>query len=162
MLFGETYILNLGSNGFWKYLVTKCTTGLKWRLLIGCLSFTTFYLLSCENKPEQKTTRKPNDYIKEIPGVDDSLSAKVIKKGEVLISYSDCHTCHKEEQRSVGPAFKDIAKRYPANQVYIEMLAHKVIMGGSRSWGYALMDPHPNLSMDDAKAMVTYILAWKK
>ncbi len=112
-------------------------------LLIGCLLFTSFYLFSCDNKPEQKNTRKTIDYIKQIPGINDSIPAKVAEKGEVLISYSDCYTCHKEDQRSVGPAFKDIAKRYPVNKVYIEMLAQKVIIGGSRNWGYAVMDPHP-------------------
>jgi hypothetical protein len=34
-----------------------------------------------------------------------------------------------KKTRVGGPAFKDIAKRYPVNKVYIEMLAHKVIMG---------------------------------
>jgi cytochrome c len=131
-------------------------------LLIGCLLFTTFYLLSCDNKPERKNTRKTIDYIKQIPGKNDSIPAKVVEKGEVLISYSDCYTCHKEDQRSVGPAFKDIAKRYPVNKVYIEMLAQKVIIGGSRNWGYAVMDPHPKLSFEDAKIMVTYILSLKK
>ncbi|MCW3112191.1 MAG: cytochrome, partial [Segetibacter sp.] len=63
---------------------------------------------------------------------------------------------------SVGPAFKDIAKRYPVNKIYIEMLAQKVIRGGSGSWGYAVMDPHPKLSLEDAKTMVSYILSFKK
>jgi len=79
----------------------------------------------------------------------------------VLISYSDCYTCHKIDQRSVGPSFKDIAKRYPVNKVYIDMLAYKVIVGGSGSWGYPAMDPHPKLSHEDAKLMVTYILSLK-
>ncbi len=131
-------------------------------LVIGCLLFTTFYLLSCDNKPERKNTKKTIDYIKQIPGKNDSIPAKVAEKGEVLISYSDCYTCHKEDQRSVGPAFKDIAKRYPVNKVYIDMLAQKVIIGGSKNWGYAVMDPHPKLSLEDAKTMVTYILSLKK
>ena len=130
-------------------------------LLIGCLFFAAFYLPGCDNKPQQKNTRQPTDYIRAIPGVNDSIPAGVAEKGQVLISYSDCYTCHKEDQRSVGPAFKDIAKRYPVNKVYIEMLAQKVIVGGSRSWGYAKMDPHPNLSIEDAKLMVTYILSKK-
>jgi cytochrome c len=134
----------------------------KKRLIIGSLLFATFYMLSCDNKPEQKNTRKPIDYIKPIAGVDDSIPAEVSEKGKVLIAYSDCYTCHKEDQRSVGPAFTDIAKRYPANKVYIEMLAHKVIVGGSRSWGYPVMDPHPKLSLDDAKMMVSYILSMKE
>ena len=124
--------------------------------------FATFSLLCCDNKPEQKNTRKTIDYIKEIPGINDSIPAEVAEKGKVLISYSDCYTCHKVDQRSVGPAFKDIAKRYFVNKVYIEMLAQKVIVGGSRSWGHPVMDPHPKLSFEDAKMMVSYILSMKK
>jgi cytochrome c len=80
----------------------------------------------------------------------------------VLIGYSDCYTCHKKYERSAGPAFKDIAKRYPANNAYIEILARKVIIGGNGSWGYPVMTPHPKLSYEDAKMMVTYILSMKK
>jgi cytochrome c len=130
--------------------------------LIACLILAIFYLPGCENKPEQKNTRKTIDYIKEIPGKSDSIPADVAEKGKVLIAYSDCYTCHKEDQRSVGPAFRDIAKRYPANKVYIEMLAHKVIVGGSRSWGYPVMVPHPKLKIEDAKTMVSYIMSMKE
>jgi len=131
-------------------------------LLIGCLLSSTFYLPGCESKPEQKNTRKKIDYIKQIPGVNENIPAEIAQKGEVLIGYSDCYICHKKDERSVGPAFQDIAKRYPANEVYIEMLAQKVIRGGNRSWGYAVMDPHPKLSIEDAKLMVSYILSFKK
>jgi cytochrome c len=131
-------------------------------LLISCSIVAAFHLLGCISKPEQKVARKENDYIRQIPGIDESIPAEVIERGEVLISYSDCYTCHKQDQRSVGPAFKDIAKRYPVNEVYIEMLANKIIIGGSRSWGYPIMVPHPNLSLEDAKTMVSYILSIKK
>jgi cytochrome c len=119
-------------------------------------------LFGCANKPEEKPARKKIDYIRPIPGVNDSISAAVAQRGEVLIGYSDCYTCHKKHQRAKGPAFEDIAKRYPVNQVYIEMLARKVILGGNRNWGYPVMDPHPRLSFEDAKTMVTYILSMKK
>ena len=131
-------------------------------LLISCLLFAIVYLPGCNSESEPKNTRKPVDYIKQIPGINDSISAEVAEKGEVLISYSDCYTCHKKDERSVGPAFKDIAKRYPVNKVYIEMLAQKVIIGGSGSWGSPEMDPHSKLSFEDAKMMVTYILSMKK
>ena len=131
-------------------------------LSIGCLLFAIFYLFCCDNTPEVKNNRKPIDYIKEIPGINDSIPVEVAEKGEVLISYSDCYTCHKIDQRSGAPAFRDIARRYPVNKVYIEMLAHKVIIGGSGSWGTPVMHPHPILSFEDAKMMVTYILSLKK
>ena len=134
----------------------------KTSLLISCLLFAIFYLPGCGNEPEQKETRKTIDYIKQIPGVNESISAEVAEKGEVLISYSDCYTCHKKDERSVGPAFKDIAKRYPVNKVYIDILAQKVMLGGSGNWGYPAMVAHPNLSFENAKMMVTYILSMKK
>ncbi|WP_316815093.1 c-type cytochrome [Pedobacter nyackensis] len=102
------------------------------------------------------------DYIKPIEGKNDTISLEAIEKGKVLISYSDCYTCHKEDKRSFGPAFRDIAKRYPANKVFIQMLAQKVIVGGSRGWGYAVMLPHPKLSAKDAELMVSYILSLKE
>jgi cytochrome c len=135
----------------------NCAFPVSW-VAFACLCF-----FACKNEPEKKEiTRKPIDYIKRIPGKDDSIPPEVVKKGEVLISYSDCYTCHKKDQKLVGPAFIDIAKRYPANKGYIELLALKVIYGGSRSWGYPIMAPHPGLSVEDAKTMVTYILSLEK
>lgn len=120
-----------------------------------------FCLVAC-NKPEDKHRRKKVDYIREIPGENDSVPVVIAQKGEVLIAYSDCYTCHKEDKRSVGPAFKDIAKRYPVQRVYIDMLAQKVISGGSGAWGLAVMSAHPKVSNEDAKLMVSYILSLKK
>lgn len=127
-----------------------------------------FYSTSCNSSNSDKEASVPGktnnevDYIKPIEGENDTLSLKVIEKGKVLISYLDCYTCHKEDQRSFGPAFRDIAKRYPANKVFIQMLAQKVIVGGSGGWGYAVMLPHPKLSAKDAELMVSYILSLKQ
>jgi cytochrome c len=127
------------------------------------LLFAVLWAPGCDHTPEQQaSTRKAIDYIKRIPGTNDSIPADVAQKGEVLIGYSDCYTCHKEDQRSVGPAFKDIAKRYPVRKDYIALLAQKVISGGRGSWGYPVMDPHPKLSLQDAKTMVSYILSLKE
>jgi cytochrome c len=123
---------------------------------------TTFFLFGCNSEPDPANAGNHVDYIKKIPGQNEIIPAGIVEKGEVLISYSDCYTCHKVDKRSVGPAFEDIAKRYPANKDYIEILAQKVIRGGNRSWGYPVMDPHPRLSLEDAKMMVTYILSLKK
>ena len=53
----------------------------------------------------------------------------------------------------------DIAKRYPIDTIYMNMLAHRIITGGTGAWGGAVMDPHPKLSLQDAKTMVSYILS---
>lgn len=90
------------------------------------------------------------------------MDSALIKKGEVLIAYSDCYHCHKEESKAKGPSFADIAKRYPMQQAYIELLARKIISGGSGSWGYPIMNTHPKIAVQDAETMVVYILSLDK
>jgi cytochrome c len=131
----------------------------KRHLVFGYLLFVSFVCLQACNKPEAKTPPVKKDYIRAIPGKDDTLSTAIVEQGEVLIAYSDCYTCHKEDKDSVGPAFKDIAKKYPIQRVYIDMLAQKVISGGYGMWGHAVMSPHPKVPMEDAKKMVSYILS---
>jgi cytochrome c len=130
-------------------------------LLYGCCLFLSSFCPVACNKPEAKNNRKKIDYIREIPGKNDSIPVAVAQKGEVLIAYSDCYICHKKDKKSVGPAFEDIARRYPVQRVYIDMLAQRVISGGSGSWGSPVMSAHPKVSNEDAKIMVTYILSLK-
>ncbi len=84
-----------------------------------------------------------------------------IKKGQALISQSDCLACHKVEEKLLGPSYKDVANKYPNNAATIAQLANKIKKGGSGVWGAIPMSPHPALSDDDAKAMVKYILSLK-
>jgi cytochrome c len=119
--------------------------------------------LSCTGEKKSELVENSDterlDYIRPVEGKDEPLDLDIAKKGKVLISYGDCNTCHTDEKRAKGPAFQDIAKRYPRNQVYIDLLAQKVISGGTGSWGNPVMAPHPNLQESDAVAMVTYILS---
>lgn len=128
-------------------------------LLILCL-----WLVSCKSKPagKQEVIPPPLDYIRAIPGDNDAIPQELAQKGQVLISYSDCYTCHKAESRAKGPAFEDIAARYPVQEAYVDMLAHRIIVGGSGAWGDPVMLPHPALNHEDAKAMVYYILSLKQ
>lgn len=80
--------------------------------------------------------------------------------GAQLIAKSDCLSCHKEHDKLVGPPYADVAKRYKAPDD-IDKLAEKVIKGGAGSWGDVPMTAHPNLSLDDAKKMVAYVLSVK-
>jgi cytochrome c len=118
-------------------------------------------LVACQIPQDEKKFNRERDYIKPIQGKNETIPLEFAKKGKALISYSDCYICHKEDKESVGPAFADIAKRYPAKKVYLDLLANKIIIGGRGTWGTPLMDPHPELSFDDAKLMVYYIMSLK-
>ncbi len=79
-----------------------------------------------------------------------------------LMAAADCYTCHKADVKVIGPAFADIAAKYPSTPANIDTLANKVIKGGKGNWGEVPMTPHPNISLADAKTIVTYILTLKK
>ncbi|CAN5505382.1 hypothetical protein BH11BAC3_BH11BAC3_37700 [soil metagenome] len=84
------------------------------------------------------------------------------QKGLALIAKSDCFTCHKLREASTGPAYGDVAAKYentPENQ---EMLAAKVMKGGSGVWGQVPMAAHPDLTKEDAIQMVKYVLLLKE
>ncbi|MBE7177117.1 MAG: c-type cytochrome [Mucilaginibacter polytrichastri] len=83
------------------------------------------------------------------------------KAGQELVQASDCVGCHKENEKLVGPAYKDVANKYPMGESTVNMLAKKIIEGGTGVWGDAQMTPHPQLSEDDAKKMVKYIMLLK-
>ncbi|HOA37905.1 MAG TPA: c-type cytochrome [Flavihumibacter sp.] len=78
-----------------------------------------------------------------------------------LIAGSDCLTCHKVNEKVIGPSYTDVAKKYEATDANIKMLADKVINGGSGVWGEIAMAGHPQISEDDAKTIVKYILSLK-
>jgi cytochrome c len=83
------------------------------------------------------------------------------EKGMELIAQSDCLTCHKVVEASVGPAYEAVAAKYPDNDAVVDSLAQKIIKGGAGNWGTVPMTPHPDMSPDDAKAMVKYVLSLK-
>ncbi len=124
------------------------------------LLVTIFTGIACRQTAQKEVHKKP-DYIRKINGPSDSIPVLVAQRGEVLIAYSDCYECHTKEVRSKGPAFMDIAKRYPVNEGYIKLLGLKIIQGGTGAWGKPVMLPHPNLSQEDAEYMVKYILSLK-
>ncbi|PPL03893.1 c-type cytochrome [Parapedobacter indicus] len=105
------------------------------------------------NNPRKRLINKLAGDIDVVP------TAETIDKGRVLMSYSDCFTCHKEADRKRGPAFNDIAARYPMNSTYIRILAKRIVLGTKGSWGNVVMPPHPTISEGDAEKMVMYILS---
>jgi cytochrome c len=65
-------------------------------------------------------------------------SAADIAAGKDLLAKSDCLACHKLDTKLVGPAYIDVAKKYPANEANYAKLSKKVIDGGSGVWGRSL------------------------
>lgn len=106
----------------------------------------------------QTGKKKTNPVKKASPA---TASAADIEAGKALIQKADCMTCHKLDIKLVGPAFMQVAAKYPANDANYASLAARIIAGGSGVWGQIPMAPHATLAPADAKKMAKYILSLK-
>ena len=84
-------------------------------------------------------------------------AAATISGRSIMLSL-DCKTCHKTDEKSIGPSFTEVAKRYHKNGDAVPYLTDKIIKGGSGAWGEVAMAAHPGLAADDAKQIVHWIL----
>lgn len=80
-------------------------------------------------------------------------------KGEKLIAQQDCFACHNKTKKIIGPSYQQVAEKYESTENNINMLADKIIKGGSGVWGETPMAQHPGLSPADARAIAEYILS---
>lgn len=78
---------------------------------------------------------------------------------EKLYASLDCKACHTLDTKSIGPALKEISKRYYGKDGAAETLAKKIIEGGAGNWGTYPMPPHVDLPKKDAASIVEYILS---
>ncbi len=78
--------------------------------------------------------------------------------GEKLVKEKGCTACHSNDKKIVGPAYKDVAKKYKGDAGAAAKLADKVVKGGSGVWGPVPMPPN-KVTDDEAKKMVAYILS---
>jgi len=80
---------------------------------------------------------------------------------EALLKKNNCTACHALDKKLVGPAYKEVAKKYAGSADAEKMLAEKVKKGGKGAWGQVPMPPNPAVSDADISTMIKYILTLK-
>jgi len=78
-----------------------------------------------------------------------------------LATSKNCMSCHAVDRKILGPSFKDIAAKYKDNKGAPDLLAGKIIKGGSGVWGPVPMPANNQVSDADAKKLVAWILSTK-
>ena len=81
------------------------------------------------------------------------------RKGARLIASNDCFTCHRIEQKNIGPSYREIAARYRFNEGNVENLSHSIMYGAKGLWGDKAMTAHSNVEKRAAVEMARYILS---
>ncbi len=80
---------------------------------------------------------------------------------EALAKARNCVACHAPASKLVGPAYRDVARKYATDAGAVDRLAAKVIKGGSGAWGAVPMPANPQVSEAEARRLVSWILSQK-
>ncbi|MBR7800165.1 c-type cytochrome [Undibacterium sp. FT137W] len=78
-----------------------------------------------------------------------------------LAKAKNCMSCHSVDNKILGPAFKDVAKKYAGDKTAEAKLATKVVKGGSGVWGAIPMPANAQVSEAEAKTLVKWVLSLK-
>ncbi len=78
-----------------------------------------------------------------------------------LAQKKTCMACHAVDRKIVGPAYKDVAAKYAGQREAVEVLAIKIVKGGSGVWGAVPMPANPQVSATEARALAIWVLGLK-
>jgi len=78
---------------------------------------------------------------------------------QALATKNNCMACHAVDKKLVGPAYRDVAKKYAGTSV--DALAASIRKGGVGRWGQIPMPAQAQLSEADARKLATWIMGLK-
>jgi len=78
-----------------------------------------------------------------------------------LAQKNACTACHAVDKKIVGPAYKDVAKKYADQKEAVAVLSDSIRKGGMGKWGQIPMPAQPALSDADVKTLATWVLGAK-
>lgn len=81
--------------------------------------------------------------------------------GAQLAAKKNCLACHQADKKLVGPSYKSVAAKYAGDQGAADMLAKKIMKGGSGVWGPVPMPANPQVSEAEAKQLAAWVLTQK-
>jgi cytochrome c len=88
-----------------------------------------------------------------------ALSAGAASASQSLAQKYACLSCHQVDKKVVGPAFRDVAKRYKGDAKAEEHLVSVIHNGGKGVWGNIPMPPFRQVSEADAQALAKWVLS---
>lgn len=72
-----------------------------------------------------------------------------------------CLACHQLDKKLVGPAWKEVGRRYGGQAGAEEKLLVKVKKGGKDVWGPVPMPPNATVKDPDIRTLVQFVLTLK-
>jgi len=98
------------------------------------------------------------NYVNNKAKIPSNKTIKADPPGLAIIRTSNCFNCHNFNTKAIGPSFNEIATKYPATVLNIDLLAKHIKEGSVGIWGKAAMPTHPELSPEETVNAVKWIL----
>src|SRR5258708_1809110 len=76
-----------------------------------------------------------------------------------IVQKNNCLSCHAADSQVVGPAYREIAKKYRGDATAPDKLFAKVRNGGAVRLGGSPMAPDPGVSDAELHTVIAWILA---
>ncbi|MBN9357217.1 c-type cytochrome [Herbaspirillum huttiense] len=90
-----------------------------------------------------------------------AISAEAMANAQLAKS-KNCMACHSVDAKIVGPAFKEVAKKYNGQKDAEAKLTQKVLNGGGGVWGAVAMPANKGqVTEAEAKELVKWVLSLK-
>jgi cytochrome c len=102
---------------------------------------------------EQKPAEQPKSEAK-------SAQPTAMADAEALAKAKGCYACHAVNAKQVGPAFKDVAKKYAGKPDAVAYLSERIKKGGAGVWGNVPMPPQ-NVTDEESKKLAEWVLSLK-
>jgi Cytochrome c551/c552 len=102
---------------------------------------------------EQKPAEQPKSEAK-------PAQTTAMADAEALAKAKGCYACHDVNTKKVGPAFKDVAKKFAGQPGAVDELAKRIKNGGVGTWGNVPMPPQ-NVTDEEAKKLAEWVLSLK-
>ena len=125
------------------------------------------YVVSVSDKNDSSMIDPANLFVSVdyVEGSDKAAAAAGHQQGQAnidgknLMLSLDCKSCHKENEKSIGPSYMQVSQKYQKDNDAMNHLLQKIIKGGSGVWGEAAMPAHPALAQTDAQQIVRWVFS---
>jgi len=87
-----------------------------------------------------------------------TLGAQTAAASQALAQQNACLACHAVDRKLVGPAFRDIAKKYAGQADAEAQLVRSIKAGGAGKWGPVPMPAQAALDPAAAQALAAWVL----
>lgn len=119
-------------------------------------------LVAALQEPLKGKAGKPAASPELVPVKAPPASSAAAIDGSALAKKYACMACHGVSNKVVGPAFRDVQKKYANGADTENLLSAKVKAGGQGAWGSIPMPANQQVPDADVKAIIKWIMAGAK